>query len=75
MLTDFVYGGLNHQVEHHLFPTMPRNDFKRARPIVRAFCAEHGLPYVEVSTLESLRAILAHLKWASEPVRLEAAGG
>lgn len=72
-LTDFLYGGLNYQIEHHLFPTMPRNNFKRARPIVRDFCLAHGLPYVETGTRESLRAILDHLEWASEPVRQEAA--
>ena len=31
-LTDFWYGGLNYQIEHHLFPSMPRNKLKKLRP-------------------------------------------
>ena len=36
-VTDFVFGGLNYQIEHHLFPTMPRVHFRRARTIVKRF--------------------------------------
>jgi fatty acid desaturase len=44
-LTDFWYGGLNYQIEHHLFPTMARNRLSRAVPLVRAYCVSHGLTY------------------------------
>ena len=44
-LTDFALGGLNYQIEHHLFPTMPRPNLRRAQPLVAAFCAERGVPY------------------------------
>jgi fatty acid desaturase len=56
-LLDVVYGGLNHQIEHHLFPTIPRSKLGRARAIVKPFCAAHGLPFTEVSMLASYRAI------------------
>jgi fatty acid desaturase len=46
-LADFLFGGLNYQIEHHLFPTMPRNHFAAARALVKPFCAERGLPYHE----------------------------
>ena len=39
VLVDFWYGGLNYQIEHHLFPTMPRNKLRQARPLVKAFCS------------------------------------
>ncbi|HEX9068172.1 MAG TPA: acyl-CoA desaturase, partial [Ktedonobacterales bacterium] len=42
LLTDEWYGGLNYQVEHHLFPTMPRGNLAQAQRIVRAYCAKHG---------------------------------
>ena len=42
------YGGLNYQIEHHLFPTMPRYCFRAARPLILAYCKRHGLPYHEV---------------------------
>jgi fatty acid desaturase len=54
---DFLFGGLNYQIEHHLFPTMPRVHFKRARSIIKPFCAAHGLPYEEVDPLTSYRLI------------------
>ena len=48
-LTDFWYGGLNYQIEHHLFPYMPRNRLRRAAPLVAKYCAEHGVAYHETS--------------------------
>lgn len=36
---DFVLGGLNYQIEHHLFPSMPRIALPAAQPLVRAYCA------------------------------------
>src|SRR5439155_24230659 len=41
-LTDFLYGGLNYQIEHHLFPAMPRKCLRRARPLTIAYCKEIG---------------------------------
>ncbi|WP_433520499.1 fatty acid desaturase family protein [Nocardia pseudovaccinii] len=72
--TDFLYGGLNYQIEHHLFPTMPRSNFKRARPIVRGFLISKNYGYTETGVLESMRDIVDHLDWASRPVRDAAAG-
>ena len=37
-VNDFLYGGLNYQIEHHLFPSMPRNRLKEAQKIIRPFC-------------------------------------
>ncbi|MGH3928214.1 MAG: acyl-CoA desaturase, partial [Pseudonocardiaceae bacterium] len=45
---DFVLGGLNYQIEHHLFPSMPRVNLRRVRPIVKQYCATHGISYEEV---------------------------
>jgi fatty acid desaturase len=60
-LVDLLLGGLNYQIEHHLFPNMPRAALRRAQPIIRAYCLEHGLPYVETSLAESYRQALHHL--------------
>ncbi len=59
-VTDLVYGGLNYQIEHHLFPTMPRNRLRRAQPVVRAFCAERGIVYYETGVVQSFREIMGH---------------
>lgn len=54
-LTDFWYGGLNYQIEHHLFPTMPRCNLSKAQPIVEAFCAEQGVSYHSTGLFASYR--------------------
>ena len=59
---DFLFGGLNYQIEHHLFPTMPRAHFRRARDIVEPFCAAYGLPYAEVSPFTAYRLAIAGLR-------------
>ena len=60
-LCDFFFGGLNYQIEHHLFPTMPRANLGRARAIVRPYCLERGLDYTEVGVLTSYRMVYAAL--------------
>ncbi len=68
-LTDFLYGGLNYQIEHHLFPSMPRSNLKKAQVIVRAFCEERSIPYRETGALQSTKEILQHLHQVSAPLR------
>ena len=60
-LVDVLLGGLNYQIEHHLFPSMPRPNLRKARPVVQRFCERNGVPYVEVSPLASYREVLRHL--------------
>jgi fatty acid desaturase len=54
-------GGLNHQVEHHLFPSMPRPHLARARELVRAHCATHQVPYTETSLVRSYAIVVRYL--------------
>ena len=60
-LTDFALGGLNYQIEHHLFPSMPRPNLRRAQALVTAFCADQGVPYAQTSLLGSYGQALRHL--------------
>jgi fatty acid desaturase len=60
-LTDFLYGGLNYQIEHHLFPAMPRKSLRRARPLTIAYCKELGMPYHEVGVFRSYAEVVQHL--------------
>jgi fatty acid desaturase len=57
-------GGLNRQVEHHLFPTLPRHNLGQAQELIRAFCSKHGL-YYEVRT-----SCCASLAWLPTDTRL-----
>ncbi len=68
-LTDVWYGALNYQIEHHLFPTLPRNQMAKAHDIVREFCEEHGIPYYETSLVQSYREILGFLHEVGAPLR------
>ncbi len=58
---DAAMGGLNYQIEHHLFPSMPRDNLRRARPIVREFCREHGISYAETSLAASYGIVIRYL--------------
>ena len=60
-LLDFYYGGLNSQIEHHLFPRVSHHHYRAMRPIVRSFCAERGIPYHEVGLYRALASVGNHL--------------
>ncbi|WP_019927492.1 acyl-CoA desaturase [Nocardia sp. BMG111209] len=68
-VTDTALGGLNYQIEHHLFPSMPRPNLRAARPLVREFCAEAGVPYRETSLLDSYSDALRYLDTVSRAAR------
>ena len=74
-LVDFLLGGLNYQIEHHLFPNMPRPNLRRAQPLVRAFCARHDLPYTEATMFGSYAEALRHLHSVGAPLRPAQAAG
>jgi fatty acid desaturase len=59
--TDLALGGLNYQIEHHLFPSMPRPNLRSSQPLIREFCRQHGLPYCQSSLLGSYAQALRHL--------------
>ncbi len=66
---DHALGGLNYQIEHHLFPTMPMVNLRRAKPLVQAFCKEHGIPYHDTGLLRSYREVLTYLHGVSACLR------
>ena len=68
-ITDLLYGSLNYQIEHHLVPTMPRCNIRRAHKIVRDYCAELNVPYHETSIYRSYREILSFLHEVGAPLR------
>ena|SRR3989338_7023914 len=62
-------GGLNYQIEHHLFPTMPRNNFGKAQKIIRKFCEEKGIKYYETGFFNSYKEILMNYYKVSKVLR------
>jgi fatty acid desaturase len=59
--THFALGGLNYQIEHHLFPSMPRPNLRHAQHLVRDFCAGHRVTYTETSLLSAYRIVIRYL--------------
>ncbi|GAA2526103.1 delta fatty acid desaturase [Winogradskya humida] len=68
-LTDAALGGLNYQIEHHLFPAMPTPNLRKAQPIVRAYCEGMGVAYESTSLVESYRQALSYLHEVGAPLR------
>ncbi len=66
LVHDFLCGGLNRETEHRLFPTVPRPDLRKYRPLATARCAAQGLPYHEVAATRSYVEVLAHLRQVTE---------
>jgi fatty acid desaturase len=71
-LTDFALGGLNYQIEHHLFPSMPRPNLRRAQAMVAAFCADRDVLYTETSLLASYAQAFGHLAAVGREVAVPA---
>ena len=72
-LVDFALGGLNYQIEHHLFPSMPRPNLRQAQPLVRSFCQQHDVSYYETTLLRSYGQALHHLHHVGQPLRTTSA--
>lgn len=60
-IVDWAMGGLNYQIEHHLFPRMPSAHLPLVQPLVRQHCAERGIPYTEAGLIESYAIVVKYL--------------
>ena len=69
-VTGFMVGGLDAQIEHHLFPSMPRANLPRARALVRSFCDDESIDYTEATAWQAYRDVFAHLWTTGAPLRL-----
>lgn len=58
----WFHGGLENQIEHHLFPQLPRHRLGEVSPMVKQICAEHGVPFVSIPFSESVRSMLQDLR-------------
>lgn len=68
-VVEFLLGGLNFQIEHHLFPSMPRPNLRRSVEPVRTFCRQHGVAYCETTLLRSYAQALGYLHEVGKPLR------
>lgn len=58
---DTLMGGLNRQIEHHLFPDMPRPQLRRCAAHVRSCCLQLGIPYTETNLFASYAIVVRYL--------------
>ena len=68
---DLAMGGLNYQIEHHLFPSMPRPCLAPAHLVVQRFCADRGVDYEVTSARSSYARVLRHLDEVGADLRAE----
>lgn len=63
--TDWFCGGLQYQVDHHLFPSLPRHNFGKVHKLVESFCKEHNVYYHEAGVWDGSVEVLQHLQKVS----------
>ncbi|CBJ31246.1 Fatty acid desaturase [Ectocarpus siliculosus] len=61
-VAEYVWGGMQYQLEHHLFPTIPRYKYRQLVPLVRKFAEENGIEYRATPQWEIIKDNLALLK-------------
>ena len=58
----FLNGGLNYQIEHHLFPRMHHSHYATVSPVVKKFCTEKGIPYQHFQSVwQNLKSCVDHM--------------
>jgi len=60
-LIAFTMGGLNYQIEHHLFPSMARPQLRHAAPIIEEFCREQDVAYTQTGVREAFRSVTGYI--------------
>lgn len=66
---DWLFGGLQFQLEHHLFPRLPRCHLRKVAPVVKDLCKKHNLPYRSLSFWEANAWTLRTLREAAHQAR------
>jgi fatty acid desaturase len=68
---DWFHGGLQHHIEHHMFPRLPRHSLSKVRPHVKALCEKHGLPYRSDPFPIAVRDLMRSLYQQGAPMRAQ----
>ncbi|MES0489313.1 MAG: acyl-CoA desaturase [Leptospirales bacterium] len=67
---DFLFGGLNYHIEHHLFPNVSINRYKKGSVIIKDFCHKKDIPYHNLSFSKALAGVYRQLQWASHKEKM-----
>ena len=60
-ITRFICFGLDIQIEHHLFPNIPHSSLRQIQPIVKKFCIDNNIPYIEKNNM--LEPLIGYVKY------------
>ena len=63
---DWFTGHLNFQIEHHLFPMMPRHNLYKIQPLARSLCKKHDIPFIIKPLMTSFVDLVKSLKHSGE---------
>lgn len=66
---DWFHGGLQFQIEHHMFPRVPRCNFRKVQPLVQEFCKKHNLEYHIYGFLTGNVIVMTALKQVAQQVK------
>ena len=67
----WLCGGLEYQVDHHLFPMLPRHNLPKVHDLIESFCKEWGVTYHETNLVQGTKEVLAHLASVSDDFMAE----
>ena len=70
---DVVLGGLNLQIVHHLFPSLPRPNLRLAQPVVQRFCEAHDVSYAQTTALGAYASAIRYMHDVGAELREPAA--
>jgi linoleoyl-CoA desaturase len=64
LLWTYLFGGINYQIEHHLFPNISHIYYPEISKIVKKYCLENNIPYVNHLTIFSAyKSFLKQIKF------------
>ena len=67
-----VFGSINHQIEHHLFPNVSNYHYPDIKPIVEEYCLEHDIPYIHHPTLfDAWESFMATLRYNKKTLKTQ----
>lgn len=58
---DWFTGGLNYQIDHHLFPMIPRHNLHKINVLIKSLCKEFDIPFHETGFWEGIYEVVDHL--------------
>ena len=68
-LVGWFMGGLHLQIEHHLFPAIPRHNLPAVRALIEPLCKKHGVKYVATGMVDGTADILSHLSHVARALK------